>query len=108
MSSLVLMGLANLSAGLVLMSKATVAEEALVQPVAVAGEGGLGEVWSENITVVFAEENGVSGNETYFIKLVPVMSCIFITFGYACGLGPVPWILFGELLPGDLMHELIS
>lgn len=104
MASLVLMGLANLSAGLVLMSKATVAEE-LVQPVVVAGEGGLGEVWSENITMVIAEENGVAGDETYFIKLVPVMSCIFITFGYACGLGPVPWILFGELLPGDLIHE---
>ena len=32
-------------------------------------------------------------------SLVPVISCILITFGYACGLGPVPFILFGELFP---------
>ena len=32
-------------------------------------------------------------------SLIPVLSCIFITFGYACGLGPVPFILFGELFP---------
>ena len=33
------------------------------------------------------------------VSLIPVFSCIFITFGYACGLGPVPFILFGELFP---------
>lgn len=35
----------------------------------------------------------------YNFSLVPVISCILITFGYACGLGPVPFILFGELFP---------
>ena len=37
-------------------------------------------------------------------SLVPVLSCIFICFGYACGLGPVPWILFGELFPSNIQH----
>ena len=32
---------------------------------------------------------------------IPVISCVFITFGYACGLGPVPFILFGELFPSE-------
>ena len=41
----------------------------------------------------------VPGMLDQVFSMVPVISCIFITFGYACGLGPVPFILFGELFP---------
>merc|ERR1719222_863548 len=41
-------------------------------------------------------------NTEHMISLVPVISCILITFGYACGLGPVPFILFGELFPNSV------
>ena len=32
-------------------------------------------------------------------SFIPVISCIFICFGYGFGLGPIPFILFGELFP---------
>ena len=43
-----------------------------------------------------------------FLSFIPVISCILITFGYACGLGPVPFILFGELFPSKHLHSRIS
>ena len=39
---------------------------------------------------------------------MPVISCILITFGYACGLGPVPFILFGELFPNSVRGAATS
>jgi len=42
------------------------------------------------------------------LSMVPVISCILITFGYACGLGPVPFILFGELFPNSVRGSATS
>lgn len=36
------------------------------------------------------------------LGLVPVISCILITLSYGLGLGPVPWVLFGELFPSSV------
>ena len=33
------------------------------------------------------------------LGLVPLISCVLLSFGYSCGLGPVPFILIGELFP---------
>ena len=43
---------------------------------------------------------GNDGSTSTWVNAVPVVSCILITFGYGLGLGPVPFILFGELFPG--------
>ena len=91
--SLILMMMANFAAGMVLLEK---------------------NVEDQNITAntthyidVTDGENFQFENSDYDLEeqefdgysLIPVLSCIFITFGYACGLGPVPFILFGELFP---------
>lgn len=105
MFSLVLMGLANLSAGFVLMFKAARSgEEAkeLVNPVMVT-DTGLGEEITANLTnishdIALEDEDVMS----HVVSFIPVVSCIFITLGYGCGLGPIPWILYGEILPGSV------
>ena len=83
--SLILMMMANFAAGMVLLEK---------------------NVEDQNITAntthyidVTDGENELEEQEFDGYSLIPVLSCIFITFGYACGLGPVPFILFGELFP---------
>jgi len=42
------------------------------------------------------------------LSFVPVISCVLITFGYGCGLGPVPFILFGELFPSSVRGTATS
>lgn len=34
------------------------------------------------------------------LSLIPVIACILLSFSYGCGLGPIPYVLFGELFPG--------
>ena len=97
------MGLANVGAGLVLLNKTKI------------------EPTSSNLThhmeIIDADHMmGLTDLEVgdgplppspsvsvmdHLLSLVPVFSCILICFGYACGLGPVPWILFGELFPSE-------
>ena len=97
MGSLALMMTANLAAGLVLLDKRTGATNMTSE--------------EEHLTIVDAdnllgldpsqEEGEVQEPSSSFVSLIPVFSCILITFGYACGLGPVPFILFGELFPSE-------
>jgi len=102
--SLLLMCLANLAAGLVLLDRS-------------AEDSGVSNS-SHHVDIIDADHMvGVSDLEMVdaplilppsrsfldnLFSLVPVLSCIFICFGYACGLGPVPWILFGELFPSSV------
>ena len=95
MASLLLMMLANLGAGLVLLDRRphqlpanTTAHLAIVEADTVLP--------GEAVEAAEAEDSGHS-----VLSFVPVISCVLITFGYACGLGPVPFILFGELFPSE-------
>ena len=92
MASLLLMMLANLGAGLVLLGRRphqlpanTTTDLAIVEA-----------------DTVLAGEAGDSRHSV--LSFVPVISCVLITFGYACGLGPVPFILFGELFPSEWLN----
>ena len=98
MASLLLMMLANLGAGLVLLGRRphqlpanTTTDLAIVEADTVlAGE---------------AAEAAEAGDSRHSVlSFVPVISCVLITFGYACGLGPVPFILFGELFPSEWLN----
>ena len=95
-SSLALMMTANLAAGLVLLEKHT------------NTPGTVSNSSRDHLTIVEADniigldsplEEVEDPPRSTIVSLIPVFSCIFITFGYACGLGPVPFILFGELFP---------
>ena len=48
-----------------------------------------------NVTMTVSRPSSMSE----LLGLLPVLSCVLICFGYAAGLGPVPWILFAELFP---------
>ena len=98
-SSLALMMTANLAAGLVLLEKHTNTPGPAINGT---------QDQQDHLTIVDADN--IIGLEaplevvedpprSTIVSLIPVFSCIFITFGYACGLGPVPFILFGELFP---------
>ena len=95
MASLLLMMLANLGAGLVLLDRRphqlpanTTTHLAIVE--------------ADTLLAAEAAEAGDSGHSV--LSFVPVISCVLITFGYACGLGPVPFILFGELFPSEWLN----
>ena len=53
------------------------------------------------------EEKQLADSTDQVLSLVPVLSSILITFGYACGLGPVPFILLGELFPSKAAHQIL-
>ena len=53
------------------------------------------------------EEKQLADSTDQVLSLVPVLSSILITFGYACGLGPVPFILLGELFPSKVAYSNI-
>ena len=104
-SSLTLMMVANLGAGLVLFNSNVPAEKT-------------GDNRTDHLTIIDADQLvGLAeldqdalplpapGVVDQVLSMVPVISCILITFGYACGLGPVPFILFGELFPSKLVHQ---
>ena len=66
-------------------------------------------VFNESNSQATIEENhlvGVTGLD-HVLNLVPVLSSILITFGYSCGLGPVPFILLGELFPSKAAHQIL-
>ena len=99
--SLVLMMLANLGAGFVLLDKHE--DTGDIDGVNVTNNAHVVIVDADNLVGLEASnedqllEEGPHGIYSY----IPVISCVFITFGYACGLGPVPFILFGELFPSE-------
>merc|ERR1711976_921367 len=80
--------LANLGAGFVLLDKTYQPEDNVT-----------------NITEVVVIVNEKTHN---MFSYIPVISCILITFGYACGLGPIPFILFGELFPSSVRGSATS
>ena len=99
MGSLALMMTANLAAGLVLLDKHksnnnnnTESEEGQQQHLTIVDADNL-------LGLDSSSELQEDTTRSSIVSLIPVFSCIFITFGYACGLGPVPFILFGELFP---------
>ena len=102
--SLVLMFLANLSAGLVLLSADS--PPAPLPADTAHNHSHLSIVDADQLVGLELEpqlaEPQPVGLVDQAVSFVPVISCILITFGYACGLGPVPFILFGELFPGSL------
>ena len=66
-------------------------------------------VFNESESQATIEENhlvGVTGLD-HVLSLVPVLFSILITFGYSCGLGPVPFILLGELFPSKVAYSNI-
>ena len=66
-------------------------------------------VFNESESQATIEENhlvGVTGLD-HVLSLVPVLFSILITFGYSCGLGPVPFILLGELFPSRVPYSNI-
>ena len=97
MGSLVLMMLANLSAGLVLLDKHDTEE---MEEANVTSNAHVVIVDADNLVGVEASDEVLEESHG-LVSYIPVISCIFITFGYACGLGPVPFILFGELFPSE-------
>jgi len=98
--SLTIMTLANLSAGLVLLRPRPAALHLTNTTAIVEADLGL----SDPGPVLLPEPSTMD----HLISLVPVISCILITFGYACGLGPVPFILFGELFPNSVRGAATS
>jgi len=106
--SLTLMMLANLGAGLVLFHSKVPVDSAISNR-------------TEHISIIEADQLisltdleqaalplPVPGVMDQVLSMVPVISCILITFGYACGLGPVPFILFGELFPSSVRGSATS
>ena len=99
-SSLVLMMLANLGAGLVLFDKHEDTDDSHVNNV--TDNAHVVIVDADNLVGLEASNDNQIQEESHGIySYIPVISCVFITFGYACGLGPVPFILFGELFPSE-------
>ena len=88
--SLAIICAANISTGLVLVSRVgRVSPEAAV--VASTSD------WSnETVLTTDVMESSLTSQ---LLGLLPVLACVLICFGYAAGLGPVPWILFAELFP---------
>ena len=102
------MGLANVGAGLVLLSRADteiVSTNTTHNLDIIDADHMVGLTDLEVVDVPLPFPHSVSMLE-HLLSLVPVFSCIFICFGYACGLGPVPWILFGELFPSKLILKV--
>merc|ERR1719270_2380951 len=60
------------------------------------------------IAVEDTNSSPVDEKDHSIFSFIPVLSCILITFGYACGLGPVPFILFGELFPSSVRGSATS
>jgi len=109
MGSLALMMTANLAAGLVLLEKHTTSPG----PASNGTQDHLAIVDADNIIGLDSplgevEEEQEEPTRSTIVSLIPVFSCIFITFGYACGLGPVPFILFGELFPSSVRGNATS
>ena len=95
--SLILMMMANLGAGLVLLHKYdqqynTRNNTNVDSHIAIIDADNIIAVEDTNSSPVDEKDHSI-------FSFIPVLSCILITFGYACGLGPVPFILFGELFP---------
>ena len=95
--SLVIIGLANFSAGLVLLSKEDNQRDTeAALPMMTSSSG-----WSQDYVTTVNITMTVSRTSlsAELLGLLPVLACVLICFGYAAGLGPVPWILFAELFP---------
>ena len=54
---------------------------------------------SENENMSTSQQVNIQTEADRVYSFIPVISCIFICFGYGIGLGPIPFILFGELFP---------
>ena len=99
--SLFLMGMANVSAGLVLFDKPGTEPEMSnsshhIDIIDADHMVGVSDLEMADVARALPPSRSFLDN---MFSLIPVFSCILICFGYACGLGPVPWILFGELFP---------
>jgi len=106
--SLILMMLANLGAGLALLDKKYIPEDEIVDKVNDTQENHVVIVDADNLVGVEAHEADAEVKEHNIFSFIPVISCVLITFGYACGLGPVPFILFGELFPSSVRGSATS
>ena len=91
------MMMANLGAGLVLLEKYDQEDKTENN----TNEGSPSAIVDSDNIIAVENTNISPGDEKdhSIFSFIPVLSCILITFGYACGLGPVPFILFGELFP---------
>merc|ERR1719348_1658031 len=106
--SLILMMLANLGAGLALLDKKYIPEDEIVDKLNDTQENHVVIVDADNLVGVEAHEADPEVKEHNIFSFIPVISCVLITFGYACGLGPVPFILFGELFPSSVRGSATS
>ena len=105
--SLLLMGLANVGAGLILLDRTQTepARSNITHHMEIIDADhmvGVTDLEMSDVPLSLPPSQTFLDN---MLSLVPVFSCILICFGYACGLGPVPWILFGELFPSKNLRK---
>ena len=97
--SLVIIGLANFSAGFVLIFKEGTQEDADASMMMTSSS----ELIHDYVTTVNVSNVTMTVSRpslsSELLGLLPVLACVLICFGYAAGIGPVPWILFAELFP---------
>jgi len=110
--SLLIMCLANIAAGLALMlysESPTPGDVVQIEESLAADDLEIHvghDLTTTNLTTV--TDNESVSPENSWINIIPMVSCILITFGYGCGLGPVPFILFGELFPESVRGSASS
>ncbi|XP_023329395.1 facilitated trehalose transporter Tret1 isoform X2 [Eurytemora carolleeae] len=63
---------------------------------------------SENDNMSTSQQVNIQTEADHVYSFIPVISCIFICFGYGIGLGPIPFILFGELFPSEVRGIMSS
>ena len=96
------MMIANVGAGIVLIANNSSANH--TNAVINSSDKHLSIIDADHMLTIIDDGGDIQAPESVnpVISMIPVISCILITFGYACGLGPVPFILFGELFPGNI------
>jgi len=106
--SLTIMMIANLGAGIVLFNRKLPEDLSVSNTTAHLSIIDADQLVSLNDLDQASLPLPVPGMLDQVVSMVPVISCIFITFGYAIGLGPVPFILFGELFPSSVRGSASS
>lgn len=49
-----------------------------------------------------------SGNDVSHIGWLPLASFVIYVIGFSSGMGPIPWLMLGEILPGKIRGSAAS
>jgi facilitated trehalose transporter len=49
-----------------------------------------------------------SGNDVSHIGWLPLASFVIYVIGFSTGMGPIPWLMLGEILPGKIRGSAAS